>query len=94
MDAIDVSSDERSQAMRSLRRKRGFTMQLVTYAVINVFLWGFWLATGGAAEQGYWPAWVSAAWGLGLAISAWHTFGEKPISEADIDAELSRVRHS
>lgn len=92
MDTIEVSSDERSQALRSLRRKRGFKAQLVTYVIINAFLWGLWLATGGAAEQGYWPAWVSAAWGVGLVFSAWHTFGEKPISEADIDAELSRMR--
>ncbi len=91
MDPVDVISDERDQALRSLRRKRGFRAQVVSYVVINVFLWLLWFATGGAAEQGYWPAWVSAAWGVGLAFSAWHTYGEQPISESDIDAELSRM---
>lgn len=91
MTATDVTSDDRDQAIRSLRRKRGFRAQLISYLVINAFLWGVWLATGGAAEQGYWPAWVSAAWGVGLAFSAWHTYGEKPISESDIDAEMRRA---
>lgn len=97
MNATDVNSvdaDDRSLAIRSLRRKRGFRAQLVTYLLVNAFLWAMWLATGGAQDQGYWPAWVSAAWGLGLAFSAWHTFGEKPISQADIDAELGRMQRS
>lgn len=94
MSSTDVITDQRSQAIRSLRRKRGFRAQLVSYLVINAFLWGIWLATGGAAEQGYWPAWVSAAWGVGLAFSAWHTFGEKPMSDADIDAEVSRMNRA
>jgi hypothetical protein len=94
MNAIDVTSDERSQAIRSLRRKRGFRTEVVCYLLINALLWGVWAATGGAADQGWWPAWVSAAWGIGLAVSAWHTFGEKPISESAIDAELGRMNRS
>ena len=91
MSTTDITLDQRSQAIRSLRRKRGFRAEVATYLVINAVLWGIWAATGGAAEQGYWPAWVTAAWGIGLAFSAWHTFGEKPMSEAQIDAEVSRI---
>lgn len=91
MNATDVSTDARSQAIRSIRRKRGFKMQVAIYVVINVLLWALWLATGGAEDQGYWPAFVTVAWGLGLAFSAWSTFAEKPISQADIDAEVSRL---
>lgn len=94
MDSITVSSDQREQAIRSLRRKRGFRAELASYLVINALLWGVWLVTGGASEQGYWPAWVSVAWGVGLAFSAWHTFGEKPISQSDIDAEVTRQSRS
>lgn len=94
MTSIDVTADARSQAIGSLRRKRGFRGQLVSYVLVNAFLWGLWLATGGAAEQGYWPAWVSGAWGIGLAFSAWHVFGQKPISESEIEAEMSRLGRS
>ena len=94
MTTMDVSGYERDQAIRSLRRKRGFRGELVSYALVNSFLWGLWLITGGAAEQGYWPAWVSLAWGIGLAFSAWHTFGERPIGESDIEAEMRRMNRS
>lgn len=94
MDTIDANSDVRDQAIRSLRRKRGFKADVAAYVLINACLWAFWFATGGAAEQGYWPAWVSAAWGVGLAFNAWHTFGQKPISQSDIDAEVRRLSAS
>lgn len=91
MTSTNVDSGARSQAIGSLRRKRGFRGEVIAYVVVNAFLWGFWLATGGAAEQGYWPAWVTGAWGIGLAFSAWHVFGQKPISESEIEAEMSRL---
>ena len=94
MDTTEFSSDVRDQAIRSLRRKHGFRVQMIAYLVSNAALWVIWFATGGAEEQGYWPAWVSAAWGIGLAFSAWHTFGEKPISQSEIDAEVSRMSRS
>jgi hypothetical protein len=93
MTTLDVSSDARSQAIRSLRRKRGFRVELGSYILMNALLWALWFATGGAEEQGYWPAWVSAAWGVGLAFSAWHTYGQKPLSESAIDAEMERMNH-
>jgi hypothetical protein len=91
MTTTDVTTDDRDLAIRAVRRKRGFRAELTSYLLVNAILWGVWFATGGAEEQGYWPAWVSAAWGIGLAISAWHTFGQKPISEAAIDAELQKM---
>ncbi|HPU37972.1 MAG TPA: 2TM domain-containing protein [Microthrixaceae bacterium] len=94
MDTIDMSADERTQAIQSLRRKRGFRSDLAIYLVINVALWALWFATGGAEDQGYWPAWVSVAWGLGLAFNAWQAFGAKPISQSDIDAEMNRMKRS
>ena len=46
-----------------------------------------WAATG----QGYfWPAFPIAAFALALAINAWHVYGDKPISEDEIQREMQR----
>ena len=38
----------------------------------------------------FWPAFPMGAFVLALAIQAWHIYGEKPITEADIQDELRR----
>ena len=85
-----TDTDARNLAIGSLRRKRAFQAQVVSYVVINVFLWGLWLFTKGDGDQGFWPAWVTLGWGIGLAFSAWHAYGEKPITESDIQREIQR----
>jgi hypothetical protein len=84
----------RELAITRLRRKKGFEAQLVSYLVINVFLWGLWFFTRGDSNSGFWPAWVTVCWGVGLAFSAWRTFGEKPITEADVQREMQRTQGS
>ncbi len=82
----------RSLAIDRLRAKKGFQAQLVSYAVINVFLWGIWLFTRGDGNAGFWPAWVTVGWGIGLAFTAWHVFGERPITEDEVQREMQRTR--
>ena len=46
-----------------------------------------WAATG----QGFfWPAFPIAAFALALATQAWHVYGDKPISEDQIQREMQR----
>jgi hypothetical protein len=40
----------------------------------------------------FWPIWPALVWGIALAIHAWTVFGQRPITEADIDRELGRDR--
>lgn len=81
--------DEREEARRRLQARRDFGSHLVAYAVINGFLVGVWAITG--AEY-FWPIWIIAGWGIGLVLHAWDVFVRKPVTESDIDAELSRRR--
>jgi hypothetical protein len=90
MSSESTGTDARELAIASLRRKKAFQAQVVSYVVINVFLWGLWLFTKGDGNQGFWPAWVTLGWGIGLAFSAWHAYGEKPITEADIQREMQQ----
>ncbi|MCP4435251.1 MAG: 2TM domain-containing protein [Actinomycetia bacterium] len=77
----------RDQALESLKAKRAFKTVAVSYVIINAFLWIIWAVTG----AGYpWPVWVTLGWGIGMAFMAWNTYGSKPITEADVQAEMNR----
>jgi 2TM domain len=81
----------REQAVRGLRRRRGFGGDVVAYVVVNLVLIGVWyFATG----HGYfWPGWVLLGWGVLLGLHAWRVFGRaRPITEAEIARETERLR--
>ncbi len=81
---------EREQARKRLQIRRDFGSHVVTYVVVNAFLILIWAVTG----SGYfWPIWILAGWGVGLVLHAWDAFVRRPITEADVDAELHRRQH-
>jgi hypothetical protein len=85
------SSDEelRSLALKRLKDKREFWQHLVAYVVVNTALVGIW-ALG---DQGYfWPGWVLFGWGIGIVFHAWNTFYARPISDADVEREIRRLK--
>ncbi|HUZ18959.1 MAG TPA: 2TM domain-containing protein [Acidimicrobiales bacterium] len=81
--------DEREAARRQLQARRDFISHLVAYVVVNGFLVGVWAFTGAGY---FWPAWVIGGWGVGLLMHVWDVFLRRPVTEADIDAELNRHR--
>jgi hypothetical protein len=88
MTAIsDHDSEEWVQARKRVTDRRDFGSHLVVYAVINGFLVLVWAVTGAGY---FWPAWVMGGWGIGLVLHAWEVFVRRPVTEADIEAELHR----
>ncbi|MGN6635851.1 MAG: 2TM domain-containing protein [Oryzihumus sp.] len=82
-----AAASARAQARKRLEARRGLTAHVVSYVVINAFLIGVWALTG----RGYfWPIWVIAGWGVGLVLNAWDVLWRKPITEADIEAEMRK----
>ena len=79
--------DRREEAIRRLKAKRGFRQHLATYAVVNGFLVVIWAITG---EGDFWPVWPMAGWGLGLALHGWGVYGQRPITEAEIQREMEK----
>ena len=79
--------DEREAARRRVEAKRDFGSHLVAYVVVNSFLIAVWAITG---ADYFWPIWVLAPWGMGLVLHAWDVFWRRPITEADVEAELRR----
>ena len=99
-DSIDqlVAGDEdalREQAVRRLKKRRDFHSHLFMYLLINVMLWGIWLAIAVTTDSWYpWPVWVTLGWGIGLVANAWDVYLRHPIAEHEIREEMERLgRH-
>jgi hypothetical protein len=78
---------QRELAIKRLREKRAFKASVASYVVVNAFLIGVWALSGAGY---FWPIWVILGWGIGLAGHAWATYGRKPITEADVQAEMGK----
>ena len=67
--------------------RREFGSHLVVYVVVNAFVVLIWAVT----SSGYfWPAWLIGCWGIGLVLHAWDVFFKRPVTDADVQAELRR----
>ena len=86
-DGESKGNEERDAARRRLQARRDFASHLVSYVLVNAFLVITWAVTGGGY---FWPVWVLAPWGVGLLLHAWDVFLRRPVTEADVDAELRR----
>lgn len=56
------------------RKRASFKSHLVTYLIINAFLWALWFFTSNGMHYSFtgsnipWPAWTTLGWGIGLAF--------------------------
>ncbi len=72
-----------------MQAKRDFASHLMSYVVVNGFLIGGWAITGAGY---FWPVWILGGWGIGLVMHAWDVYWRRPITDDDINAEISRLR--
>ena len=87
----ETSTDpERDEARKRLEERRGFTSNVAFYIVVNAFLILVWAFTGGGY---FWPGWVMGGWGVALILSHLNRrYLRRPITDADVDAELESKR--
>jgi hypothetical protein len=89
VDGIITEEQLREAAIRRIKKRRDFRNHLVAYVIVNAFLVVIWYFTG----RGYfWPMWVMIGWGIGLAFNAWDVYGRKEISDAEVQAEMEKLR--
>ncbi len=84
---MSTELQQREAAIARLKNKRGFWQSLVAFFVINGFLIAIWALAGGGY---FWPAWVMAAWAIGLIFHGYNAFFQKPITEEEIEQEMRR----
>jgi hypothetical protein len=79
----------RSRARKRLEDRRGLWTHVAFYVIVNALLIGIWLVNGGGY---FWPGWILTIWGIALIMHGWDFFWRwiRPITEADVDAEVER----
>ncbi|MBT8215950.1 MAG: 2TM domain-containing protein [Acidimicrobiia bacterium] len=85
---MDNHDERRAAAMARIADKRDFKNHALVYCAVNTLLVIIWAASGAGY---FWPIWPIAGWGIAVALHAWRTYGQKPISEAEINEEIRRV---
>ncbi len=88
---MEASSEQelRDRALKNLRRKREFRMQIFWYVAVNALLVVIWAVT----DSGFfWPIFPIAGWGIGIVSQAYGIYGQKPIGQDEIDREVDKLR--
>lgn len=64
------------------RERAGFKSNLISYLIVNVFLWAIWYFTDDAKSDNRWPwpLWATLGWGVGVVF---HYFGAYVYPEAN-----------
>ena len=88
---MDQHDDDRAAAIDRITARRELRKHALVYVAVNTLLVVIWAASGGGY---FWPIWVIAGWGIGLAAHAWRVHGSRPISEADISDEMHRIENA
>lgn len=89
LPTIDRGSEEWRQARERVDDRRELGSHVAAYVVVNASLVLVWALTGAGY---FWPIWVLAAWGIGIVLHVWEVFVRRPVTDADVEAELRR-RH-
>lgn len=94
-DEVIASSPEglREQALRSLKKRRDFHTHLFVYLTVNALFWGIWAIIGSTSGSWFpWPMFVTLGWGIGVIFNAHDVYVRRPISEAEVQEEMERLK--
>ena len=87
--------EQRDENLWRLAKKRAdFQRSLVSYFIVNAFLWFIWWFTtgrwGGNTDMP-WPTWVMIGWGIGLVYQYLNAYGG---SKKDlVDKEYEKMKN-
>jgi hypothetical protein len=71
-------------------RRAAFKRHLLTYVLVNGFLWFIWWWGAGNDGGTPWPVYPTAGWGLGLAFSYFNAYGSDKDTLAQKEYERLR----
>jgi glycopeptide antibiotics resistance protein len=83
----------RKYAEKQLKLKREFKQYLFVYAFVVALTIGIWFVMTPGFY--FWPGWVIFGMGVAAVLAGLEAYGKlspKPITQAEIDAEVERLR--
>ncbi len=93
MEQHSLNPGEKDPRLWAIAKKRaGFKRDLVTYLVINAFLWLIWLLTIKGKYSGGipWPVWPTAGWGIAIVIQYFEAF--RYPKENSVEKEYEKLK--
>ena len=87
--SINPDDDLRAEAKRRVTERHDFPAHLLVYLLVNALLVVVWATTGGGF---FWPGFVIGGWGVGLVMHAWSVYLRRPVTPAEVDWEMERLR--
>lgn len=87
-----TNDDElRTRAKKSLKKKADFKSFLFVWFLVSALVTVIWFLT--TPDSLFWPGFVIGGMGIGALVSWWEAYGPNTgITEADIDAEVKRMK--
>jgi hypothetical protein len=82
----------RDFARKSLKKKQDYKQYLWVYLAVSLLTTGIWFITSPTSY--FWPMWVIFGMGVGALFAGLDAYGKisnKPITDADVDAEVERL---
>ncbi len=86
-------SQHDEELWRLAKKRAAFRRHLISYFIINAFLWAIWWLTIGryGDRRGIpWPVWVMLGWGIALAFSYFNAYGDS--KKRMIEKEYDRLK--
>ncbi len=64
----DANEQKDKQLWEIAQKRAGFKSHLITYVLVNTFLWILWAINGAKHYGGSipWPVWPTLGWGIGI----------------------------
>lgn len=74
---MEITKDE--ELWKIAKKRAGFKNHLVSYIIVNAFLWAIWFITEGRHDDMKyfylaWPIWCTLGWGIGLTFNYFHAY--------------------
>lgn len=87
-----VPTEDREEAIGSLRRRREFTTRLATFAGVLVLVWIVWALTADRGDGIPWAVWPTLGLFIAVAFDFRRAFANRSITDSHIQREIERRR--